>query len=116
MSETTTATKTTRTRKAPAKDTPDVVNHETGQTADEVKTVWLATAQGRAGKVNTRRFPQAMNWAADVADADAKTEAGRKGLIFRFFATEDKATAYIDKMNAAGYDAKLVPATSELAK
>jgi hypothetical protein len=51
----------TRTRKAPAKavavdlDRPDVVNHETGETADEVKQTYTSTATGRGGRTNTRK-------------------------------------------------------------
>jgi hypothetical protein len=56
MSTTSTATKTTRTRKAPAKATPEVVNHQTGQTADEVKTTYVATATGRAARPTSARL------------------------------------------------------------
>jgi hypothetical protein len=110
MSETTTTAKpaaaTKRTRKAPATK-PEVAN-----TTDERKT-FVCTAEGRGGKTNVRKFPQAMAFAVDVADDTAKTEAGRKGLVFRYFVDKAKAEAFSAKMNEAGYDAIVVAATSK---
>jgi hypothetical protein len=92
--------------KAPAKTTPEVAN------TDERKT-FVCTAEGRGGKTNHRKFPQAMAFAVDVADDTAKTEAGRKGLVFRYFTDADKAAAFAAKMTEAGYDAIVVTATSK---
>jgi hypothetical protein len=105
MSTPTTITKTTRTRKAPAKA-------EVANTTDERRT-FVCTATGRGGKTNVRKFPQAMAYAVDVADDTAKTEAGRKGLVFRYFVDKAKAEAFSAKMAEAGYDAIVVTATSK---
>jgi hypothetical protein len=50
-----------------------------------------------------------------VADKDGRTEAAKAGLVFRFFSTKEKADAFRDKMNAAGYDAITIPASSKAA-
>ncbi len=67
-------------------------------------------AQGRGGKVNTRSFTTVMTHAVDVSDKDAKSAAAKLGLIWSFHTTAEKAQAYADKLNASGYDAKVVKA------
>jgi hypothetical protein len=104
-----TATRTRKTTTTKEDTTP--VDHNEG-TSDEVKKTYLSTATGRGGKSNTRKTPTACLFAVDVADDKAKTEAGRKGLVFRFFAIEAKAQAFAEKKNSEGYDAVVVPATS----
>jgi hypothetical protein len=101
-----TTTKTARTAKAPAKAEPEVAN-----TTD--RKIFVCTAEGRGGKTNVRKFPQAMAYAVEVADDTAKTEAGRKGLVFRYFVDKAKAEAFSAKMVEAGYDAIVVTATSK---
>jgi hypothetical protein len=106
-----TATRARKTTTAKEDTTP--VDHNEGTTSDEVKKTYLSTATGRGGKSNTRKTPTACLFAVDVADDKAKTEAGRAGLIFRFFAAEAKAIAFAEKKNSEGYDAIVTPATSK---
>ncbi|MCV7179542.1 hypothetical protein [Mycolicibacterium sphagni] len=106
---TTTAAQTTKTptRKAPAKAAPTKPVEK-----KEAKT-YTSEATGRGGRTNVRKTAVLAEYAVDVADKNAKTEAGRTGLIFRFFADETKAQAFADSHNAAGNDAIVVPATSK---
>jgi hypothetical protein len=109
---TTTTTKTTR--KPAAKPAAEVIDNNTGVTADEVTKTYLVTATGRGGKTNTRKVPAPVAYAVDVADAkDGRTPAAKAGLIFRFFSTEAKAKEFADRKRADGYDAIVVPASSK---
>lgn len=68
------------------------------------------TATGRGGKTNVRSFATVMKYAVDVADSDARSAAGKAGLIWGFFASEEAAKAWAAKKVAEGYDAVVVEA------
>jgi hypothetical protein len=46
----------------------------------------------------------------DVSDPKATKDLPRKGQIWSFFATEDKAKAAAERLTAKGYDVQVVPA------
>jgi hypothetical protein len=76
--------------------------------------VFIAVATGRGGKTNTRKVPTEVHFAVDVADPkDGRTPAAKAGLIYRFFATEEKANAFAEKKKAEGYDAVVTTASSK---
>ncbi|WP_111511774.1 hypothetical protein [Mycobacterium kyogaense] len=107
MASTSTQTRKTTTTRA------DVVNQETGQTADEVKTQYVGIAEGRGGRVNRRKTgTTACAFAVDVADPEAKSAAGKAGLIWSFHATEAQADAAAERYRSKGLDAVVVPAES----
>jgi hypothetical protein len=111
------STTSTRTRKAPAKVAEkvdlDVVNNDTGETAEVVKTIYVAEAQGRGGKVNRRKVGHVpAQFAVDCADPEGKSPAAKAGLIFSFHATEEQAKAAAERYAAKGLDAVIVEATS----
>lgn len=67
------------------------------------------TATGRGGVVNIRSFPNPdIAWAVDVADPKATRPAAQAGLVYRMFESKEKAEAFAEKKNAAGYDAIVV--------
>ncbi len=68
------------------------------------------TATGRGGKVNVRKFTTEMKFAVDVADPDAKTEAGRKGLIWSFHPSKEAAEKARERYAEKGLDAVITEA------
>ncbi|OKH70837.1 hypothetical protein EB72_24905 [Mycobacterium sp. SWH-M1] len=105
-------------KKAPAKRAPKTAATvtEIGSKAKDDKVAKAPapklpySATSRSGKVATRSFDRVMSHAVDVADDQGRTEAARKGLIWKFFPTKEAAQAWADKQAEAGYDAKVVPA------
>ena len=59
-------------------------------------------AKGRGGVINVRNgnFKEGVGFAVDAKVPGHKSEVARKGRIFRFFPTKDKAQAFADKINA----------------
>ncbi|MDD7814452.1 hypothetical protein PP713_17950 [Mycobacterium sp. CSUR Q5927] len=111
----TTRKETAAAKKAPGKQTvhrPEVVNHDSGATADEVKATYRWTATGRGGKQNTRTSSHAVTHYVDVADPDGRTPAAKAGLVFRAFASREKADEFAARMNADGLDAVVAPVES----
>ncbi len=115
----TTAKKTPAKKAAPAKVTPAKATPEKATAAKKAGATAAAKvaekhafeATGRGGKINIRTYPTAdIQFAVDVADPEAKTEAGRKGLIYRMFSSREKAEEFAAKHNAAGSDAIVVAA------
>ncbi|ODR23057.1 hypothetical protein [Mycolicibacterium porcinum] len=92
----TTARKNVAETPAPAKD----LDAKAPEKQAEAVT-YRATATGRGGKTNSRKVgtvPAAF--AVDVADEDAKSPAGKAGLIWSFHATKEQAEAQAAKWNA----------------
>ena len=106
------ASTSTRTKTTPAR--ADGVNYETGQTADEVKTLFTATATGRGGRTNTRKTGTVqMGWAVDVADREARSSHLQTGAVWSFHPTKELAEKQAEKWNAKpNLDAVVVQATS----
>jgi hypothetical protein len=105
----------TRTRKAPAdKVAVDLDATKAETPAPEKETVtYVAEAQGRGGKVNKRKVGTvAATHAVDVADEDAKSAAGKTGLIWTFHSSAEAAETQAAKYRAKGLDAIVVEATS----
>ncbi|MBF9325929.1 hypothetical protein [Mycobacteroides chelonae] len=75
-----------------------------------VATPVAYTATGRGGKAVVRHYTTVMTHAVDVADPQARSDAGRAGLIWKFFPDEHRARAWAIKQSAKGLDAVVVPA------
>jgi hypothetical protein len=98
MSTTTDTKPATRTRKAPAKPAPEVVDHDSGVTADEVKRTYRAEA--RSGQVTTRTSAVELKFAVDVKIADARKASYAEGVVTKMFATKEAAEKMAAEVNS----------------
>lgn len=103
----------TRGRKTPAKTEAVAPGDQLVEDiVSEGKTRLPYSATGRGGKTVVRHYSTPMHFAVDVADANAKSEAGRKGLIWSLHPTQEKAEKAAERYGSKeGLSAIVVPAT-----
>ncbi|MBL3753009.1 hypothetical protein [Mycobacteroides abscessus] len=106
-------TVTTRGRKTPAKNSELAPGDRiVEEIVSEGKARLPYSATGRGGKTVVRHYSTPMHFAVDVADANAKSEAGRKGLIWSLHPTQEKAEKAAERYGSKeGLSAIVVPAT-----